>query len=138
MMNKRGYIKTLEAVISIVGILVFTFGVTPREIPNPNEVPFVVDTALKYVTSAISSDDTIRQQVLNGVGDASLKGMLDNNVPVGYTYEYKICTETTCLAENPPPNVSVYSDDVILAGVDVGSIAKAYIIRIWMWQPAPA
>ncbi len=138
MMNKRGYIKTLEAVISIVGILLFTFGVTPREIPNPNEAPFVVETALKYVTSTISSDENLRQEILNGGGDASVKDLLDKNVPVGYTSEYKICLETTCLAETPPPDVSVYSDDVILAGADAGGATKAYIIRIWMWQSVPA
>ncbi len=139
-MNKRGYIKTLEAVISIVGILIFTFGITPRELSNPNEVPFVVENALKYVTSTTSSDEAIRQQVLNGdpAGNESIMALIVANVPSGYAYEVQVCSETTCLAQTPPPNVSVYSDDIIIAGTDGAGVAKAYIIRIWMWQSMPA
>lgn len=140
MMNKRGYIKTLEAVISIVGILIFTFGMTPRELSNPNEVPFVVENALKYVMSTISSEESIRQQVFNGdpAGNESIFSLIVANVPPGYAYEVQVCSETTCLAQTPPPNVSVYSDDIIIAGTDASGDAQVYIIRVWMWQAAQA
>lgn len=144
-MNKKGYIKTLEAVIAIVAILVFTFGVTPRETPNPNQVPFVVKNAEDFITSTLANNDNMRQFVLNADPDEkdslgflnanlSIDMLVINNLPTGYSYEFKICKETTCLAENPPLEASVYSDDVIIAGVDEDDKAKVRIVRFWFWS----
>lgn len=138
MMNRRGYIKTLEAVISIVGILFFTLSVTPRELPNPNEVPFMVGNALSYVTATLESDEAIRSQVLNSMGNESINALISNNVPSGYSYEFQVCKDTTCLAQTPPPDVSVYSEDIIIAGTDASGDPQVYIIRVWMWQAAQA
>ncbi|MEA3378192.1 MAG: hypothetical protein U9Q69_00990 [Nanoarchaeota archaeon] len=137
MMNKRGYLKTLEAVISIVAILLFTFGVTPSEMHNPHETPFTVENSFDYITETLENDDTYRDKILNSDNDFqaandSITNLVINNLPPGYGYEFKICDETTCLAENPPLDASVYSDDVIIAGTpEIEPEIK--IVRIWFW-----
>ncbi|RME55002.1 hypothetical protein D6777_02000 [Candidatus Woesearchaeota archaeon] len=147
MVNKKGYIKTLEAVISIVGILLFTIGVTPREIPNPNEIPFVVQNAQDYIIEQLQLEP-YRQKVLDMNFDAggevvvddkfldandTITNLVQNNLPPSYSYEFKICSTTTCLAKNPPIGVSVYSDDVMLAGLNSAGEPKVRIVRVWFW-----
>jgi hypothetical protein len=147
MVNKKGYIKTLEAVISIVGILLFTIGVTPREIPNPNQVPFVVQNAQDFIIEQLQLDP-YRQIILNVDFDVdgniiyngdftkandTISGLVINNLPPSYSYEFKICSTTTCLAQNPPLGVSVYSDDVMLAGLNAEGEPKVRIVRVWFW-----
>ena len=147
MVNKKGYVKTLEAVIAIVGILIFTFGVMPREIPNPNQVPFIVENAQDYIIETLQ-DSPYREFIINiteSGGDLdktsytfisandSITNLIRSNLPPTYNYEFKICLTTTCLAGNPPLGVSVYGDDVMVAGINSDSESKARIVRVWFW-----
>jgi len=147
MVNKKGYVKTLEAVIAIVGILIFTFSVMPREIPNPNQVPFIVENSQDYIIETLQ-DSPYREFILNiteagGKLDMSdnsfiaandtITNLIQSNLPLTYNYEFKICLTTTCLAETPPLGVSVYGDDVMIAGLNYDDESKARIVRVWFW-----
>ena len=55
-MVKQGYIRTLEAVIAIVIILLFIFTITPKNITNPSDIPVQVKTAQTYILQSIAED----------------------------------------------------------------------------------
>src|SRR3989339_1783288 len=65
MVNKKGYIRTIEAVIAIIVLLFATYAMTPRQISNPRATPYVVESAQEYAIDMIENDLTLRNTIIN-------------------------------------------------------------------------
>lgn len=119
MCGKKGFIRTLEAVIAIVIILGFIVYISPSK-KLETEVPSNVKEAREFILHEILINQTFRDCIDEGLGltledgtgkivsgcgncksacDGKLEDFLDANKPVGYEYEceiYKSGTETGC------------------------------------------
>ena len=154
-MVKQGYIRTLEAVIAIVIILLFIFTITPKNITNPSDIPVQVKTAQTYILQSIAEDGSgLRGAVLAanvpdtpddpgyaehpgyiGCSDvADVEARVSANVPPGFSYSCAICLTTNCVFTPAGITTSVYVDDIMIAPPDTDTPPK--IVRIWMWQIA--
>ena len=139
MVNNKGYIKTLEAVIAIVIILIFTFAVTPR--PEPSyQLPSSVENAQDYILEEIAGDDIVRAAVMdfdpetpNDAYDL-INNIVAVNLPTGYAYTVGICVESACSSNSTAiaESTSVYTAEAMI-GSD-GTVDTPRIVRIWMWR----
>jgi len=133
-MDKKAYIKTLEAVIAIVAILVFVYAIIPdRSIEDPKTPP-VVKNAQNFIIKEISSNELIRDCVINNPlceNSDLIKNTISNNIPAGFDHAFKICETTNCLADTPFDR-SVYLTDVFITSTLENQQPK--IVRIWIWR----
>lgn len=130
---KKGYIKTIEAVIAIVLILMVVYFVIPRNVKIIEKVPSNVKSSQEFIINEISSNKALRNCIIEDVNcenNESLISLVEENVPIGYNYTFKICDSTNCLTSTPMDK-SVYMDDVFIASTLEEQ--KPKIFRIWMW-----
>lgn len=142
MVNKKGYIRTLEAVIGIVIILLFIFSVTPKSKSTAEEVPFVVKNSLDFMTAEINGNEEYRTAVYSvdveacGEGECqeelTITPFISDNAPPGYTYNYKICDDPSCIAASDNPEVSVYTADTFVSPPTDDQDPR--LVRIWLWR----
>lgn len=146
MVTKKAYIRTLEAVIAIVIILIFIFTITPKKIPNPNETPEQVETAQKYILKEIANTQALRDEALNAqlspatpylpCNDVNVGTEIDNlvraNLPPGFDYSCAICSNTGCVYTPPDIVNSIYMDDMMITPENIENGPR--IIRLWFWQ----
>ena len=64
-MVKRGYLKTLEAVIAIVIVLIFIFSFGVSNLGVGEVTPKNVKDAQKFIFKTILNNNTLRDDVLN-------------------------------------------------------------------------
>ncbi len=100
MVNKKGYIRTLEAVIAIILILIFIFSVLPKkqieDLKTPREIDLTSDRILNEVQNneefrgcVIVDEDTAPSGVI--VGEDCIKNFIDsNNLISQQTMGYKV------------------------------------------------
>lgn len=143
MVNKQGYIKTLEAVIAIVIILSFTFAVTPK--PEPSyALPSSVENAQVYILEEIEMNEDVREAVMTG--DPTLPGdnmyiLIDAivavNMPTGFDYTIGVCEESACSfsirPDGLPADKSIYTAEAMIGSYGEEALTPR-IVRIWMWR----
>jgi len=138
MVNKKGYLKTLEAVLAIVLILIFTFAITPKpEISQ--EAPYTITASQEFIMHEIETNDNIRTLLMNADNDfhsafEAVDNLISYNLPPGYDYTFGICNQSACYSNITPIAVerSVYASDVLVSSN--GSMQKPMIIRLWVWK----
>lgn len=143
MINKQGYIKTLEAIIAIVIILIFTFAVTPK--PEPSyQLPSSVENAQNYILEEIAGDEDVRTNIMasdpanpDDPAYEDIRNIVDANLPTGYAYTVGICLESACSSNSTAiaEGTSVYTAEAMI-GSDGVVDTTPRIVRIWMWRKA--
>lgn len=142
MVNKKGYIKTLEAVIAIVIILIFTFAVTPK--PQPSyALPSSVENAQQYILEEIAGNEEIRIAIMaadmDNLPTSEAYGLINDivsaNMPTGFDYAIGICEESACAEtiDRPlPADKSIYTAEEMIGSGGDGQTPR--IVRLWMWR----
>lgn len=137
MVNKKGYIKTLEAVIAIVLLLIFVYTILPRNGRIEPEKPSVVEAAQQIIIKEIVNNETIRSGIIDfGITDCKTYTRLNEDIikkhlPGGYSFSCEICDTPVCISNATPIDKSVYMTDVFLSATSTTQNPK--ILRIWMW-----
>tara|TARA_Y100000310_G_C20299337_1_gene631008 strand:- start:21 stop:467 length:447 start_codon:yes stop_codon:yes gene_type:complete len=148
-MNKRGFIKTLEAVIAVMVVFIFIFTVGQKNTTQDSNVA-AMKGIQEGLLSGISQDDGYRSCIVNaakpslpyiGSGDGSdpcggLKDYITNTLPSRFVkdgkerYRIFVCDVDDCTLPNLEGKF-IYTSAVIIS-----SDLKDYnprILRIWMW-----
>ena len=149
-MNKRGFIKTLEAVLAVLIVFIFIFSLSQKGSSN-NAVQTMKDMQ-EGLLSGISKDDKFRSCIVSatkenlpfiGVGneqdpcfEEGLKDYITNSLPSRFVkqgderYRIWVCDVNDCTL----PELSgkyVYTSAVIISS-DLQDY-KPRVFRIWMW-----
>ncbi len=141
MVSKKGYLKTLEAVIAIIIIVIVSYTLIPRPVEAPPEVPLIVKGAQKLIDQTIQLNETIRAYLAKKeltdeekrIVQEHIKSIIDKQVPLGYDYTCLICSKPgECLADRTPFDRSVYMTDVLVASSEEQQNVR--IVRIWFWR----
>jgi len=143
MVSKKGYIKTLEAVIAIIIIVVISYTLIAQPTEIPPDVPLIVKGAQNVIDQTIQLNETIRTYLAKKDQDLSseekrtvqehIGSIIDKQVPPGYDYTCLICSKPgECLAEYTPLDKSVYMTDVLVASSEEQQNVR--IVRIWFWR----
>ena len=143
-MNKKGFIRTMEAVISIILLFSFIFFMSYYRLPEANDVPFVVKNTHEFLFEEISYNNTLRDCVIekaddgncaeyNAFGSDACMGLvskfIESNTPVGYQHACEICSSAvSCIQETLPIDRNVYANSLFLAATN------SKIMRIYFWE----
>ncbi|MBI4154121.1 hypothetical protein HY501_02195 [Candidatus Woesearchaeota archaeon] len=142
MVNRKGYIKTLEAVIAIVLILLFLFTVINKPLEKKGGAPPIVKRSQEYILNEILVNDALRGKIiaadLSNPGsvsfqdaNSSVAALVEANIPPGYSYTFLMCDQTTCVTAPPSIEVDVYFDDIFISTSDATKNPR--LLRLWFW-----
>jgi hypothetical protein len=135
--NKKGVVKTLEAVIAVVALLAFILIILPeREIPT-GEVPAEIETAQQAILDEISLNKNYRDCIT--IGSAAYQGKCQGGclssvesfvaakTPAGYQAACEVCNSAiSCVDFGFPVDKSVYTDSVFIANKPVTKVLRVY------------
>ena len=137
MVNKKGFVKTLEAVIGILIVFGFVVLLTPLSQEQQPDVPFTIKDAQQFVLEEIALNDVFRGCITGAaVNGACAKGCLEDvntfiqeNTPVGYVHGCEVCERAvSCTSATLPVDKSIYTDSVFISADD------AKILRVYFWE----
>ncbi len=137
-MTKKGYIRTLEAVVAILIIFLFIYTILPRqqqqEIVQPDEIRLLQQAVLRE----IESNATFRQYVLSNAdgNDDRLDSYAENVLVLVGKYGHNISIQD---ADNSivqpaslPSDRNIYADSLV-----IGSNLNSYnpkIVTFYVWE----
>lgn len=144
MVNKKGYIKTLEAVIAIILIIVVSYTLISQHVETPPEPPLIVQGAMRFINEKIEFDEYIRERIIPYDGSTAtwtpseenpfsrITSFVTESAPRAYDFGCTICSTTNLCFINTPLERSVYTSDVFIASG--GKKQDPKLIRIWFWK----
>lgn len=124
-MVMKGYIKTLEAGIAIVLILVsmiFLFSDRARKEPQLSDIGY---NCLKY----LDYKGVLRYYAVNNL-ESSLISNLRGCIPPILNYKARICTTTSCNTQLPTDR-TVFLSSYLIAGENT---INNVLINVWVWS----
>ena len=137
-MEKRGFIRTLEAVIAIILIITVILFLKIRSIPPKEQIPENIEQAQEYILSEVSYNSTFRDCLLKGSTGTcrseigcrkQITDFIEKYKPINYDYACEVCETTlSCLNNNIPHDKSVYADSTFLGS------EKSRVFRIYFWE----
>ena len=139
MVNKKGFLRTIEAIIAIIMVLGFILYVTPTRIPDVGEVPGVVEQAQSIILDEVATNEIFRDCILTNEGRscinmdwpcADLDDFITSAKPLGYNFNCEICkTSVSCVpALSVPDDKTVYTRDTFIAAT------PPKVFRVYMWE----
>ncbi|MDO8628577.1 MAG: hypothetical protein Q7R56_02385 [Nanoarchaeota archaeon] len=135
--NKKGFIKTLEAVIAIILILTFIYYILPRATPEHPETPDNVRTAQNNIINELLYNNNYRECIFQTVNNqcpnnpaCDVQELINNNKPYGYDYACEVCDQVqSCTpAEQLPLDRNLYVNSIYLIK------DQPRILRIYLWK----
>ena len=137
-MNKKGLIKTLEAVISILIIMTAVFIVSIRDFPS-NEVDY--SEKARDILKEISKNSTFRAEIVDydlesNQGIPEMNTFVDGKIPDFLDYELKICpSEDICGMEILISGKDIFSAERIISSTfDTYPQNSVRKIKIFIWE----
>jgi len=154
MVNKKGYIRTLEAVIAIILILIFIFSVLPKKQTEELKTPREIDLTSDGILNEVQNNEEFRGCVIADLNPNNLQlgeksaeqcinEFITTNNLISQTLDYnvKVC-DTSTSDQNAynfcgEPNLigaedkTVYVKSIILSGTLTELKTKRVKLYIW-------
>jgi len=155
-MNKRGFIKTLEAVLAVLILFIFIYSMSQRK-DNEDSNTKIMKNIQEGLLKGISQNENFRNCIVTantaslplvGTGsggdpclEENLKGYITETLPARFAkigserYKIWVCEIDSCTL----PSLSgkyVYTSAVIISSTFDETATTTYnprIFRIWMW-----
>lgn len=136
-MDKKGFVRTLEAVIAILLLLGLVLYILPEKEAPTGEVPAAVELAQQYVLNEVALNKVHRDCVLRTYAGyegkcesgclGTLKQFVEQQAPVGFTAACEVCDSAlSCATFNFPLDKSVYTDSIFLTRDQTSKILRVY------------
>jgi len=141
MVNRKGYIKTLEAVIGVIIIIIVSYTLISRQVSNEAEQPLNLYDSMGYINTKIELDENLREGIVDpakgfGMGiDNLLEDIIEAAKPKNFDFTCMICSNTSinkCYSDNVPLEKDVYVNDLLIASA--GVLQDPKIVRMWFWK----
>ena len=142
MVNKKGYLRILEAMIASVLLLAIVLFINSKTPEIRTDIPLQVLESQRQILEKIYLNNTLRKCIIDFtyVGncfehtDNSCKLALNDTVymdlPLGYDATCEICnTSLSCISSSAPADTSVYTDARFFIDKDTEKI-----VRIYFWR----
>jgi hypothetical protein len=133
MVNKKAYLKTLEALIAIAIFLIFLTTALIMNQPEKNEPSTPQDIKLIQDTifNKIQTEQYLRVCLIDS-DNSCLETEISKVILDSLDYEIQICTPTTsCLVSDLtlPEDKTIYADSIIIKEQDTTAILRLYLWR---------
>lgn len=137
-MNRKGFIRTLEAIISVIIVLGIILALAPSRSSQDTTTPTNVKEAQLFILNHIATNEQFRTCINSippaGIGEecritcAALNTFVSGNVPKGYEYRCEICNSASTCSGQFPLEKSLYTDSRLIA------TNPAKVVRLVFWQ----
>lgn len=96
-MNKRGFIRVLEAVIAIIIVFVYVVNILPDAPKSTGEIPPELDNTLNAVLKEIQNDPEFREAVVVDRDMNQVANFIETSLPPfsPWRFAFRICTSGT-------------------------------------------
>lgn len=141
-MYNKGYVRTLEAVIAIILILIVIYTIIPKHVEPQPDIPLVVHDAQQFIISDITNNESLRTLIVisEGVGASDnlrmeIENVIKSHIPPNYDFVCAICPQTNPCIQTTPLEKAVYMSDVFIAS-SLGRELREQnpkIVRFWIW-----
>ena len=152
-MNKKGFIRTLEAVIAILIVFVFIYVLMQGSLTSKSKTSDSIKSMEEEILRGISETESLRSEVVSldsnklGVNLAGSSGIdygfveyVESNLPERFkkdgikNYALVVC-ETSCGIPPTLPDKEVYTTAIVITSSLEGNCAdcKPKIVRLWVW-----
>lgn len=143
--------RTLEAIIAIVLILIFIYSIMPKEELDLPENP--MENYGNFVIKKLIYNNTIREKLID-INDSNncdkncletafcnieckeaskdIDDVVSTTLLPDHNYFFKICNQPSCITAETPMDKSIYMFDALI-GSDTTKI-NPLIVRIWIWN----
>ena len=139
-MNKKGYLKTLEAIIAVIIVLMVVLISLSFDNPETEEVPAEVRALQDTIFDVLQNDEDHRGYII-GSNVADIPLLLDTFIDdTRFGYGFTICRDYGC--ENsisyptdpiePPEGSQVYADSFVIQEPD-GEVFDLRLFRLYIW-----
>lgn len=138
MVDKKGFLRILEALIAIILLLGLIFYLTPKKMKDEGKVPRNVEEMQQFILKEVSYNTSFRDCVLNSEGGscrvsfgcrADVNRFIKNNIPNTFDYQCEICkTSVSCMSETLPLDKSIYADSSLIGA------ENSKVFRVYMWS----
>lgn len=149
MVNKKGYIRTLEAIIAMILIFIFILSILPPK-GNEQKTPDDIDITARNVLNEIQNNNLYRDYVINMIltepdsgkdsrDDSNsydnIKNFINPTVPIAIGYELMICdigqTTVPCYKKQEDlnlPKTNIYTKNIL--------IENNRLVKLFLWRKA--
>jgi len=129
-MNKKGWMKVLEAVIAItllIGVLIYIMSTSASR----KDISGNVYEKEKFILDTISKDDVLRNDIINN-NNANVNNTITNMIPVTWDFETMICPlDDVCSGVRRPLDKDVYSSEIVVTTNKINYNPKK--LRLFVW-----
>ncbi len=132
-MNKKGFVRTLEAVIAVIIVFGIILVVTPSRPSQDSETPAAIKEAQSFILDRISANEIYRPCIQTAAaGECSvcpdIDAFVQQNQPKGYDYRCEICNSASTCSNPLPLDKSLYTDSRLIA------TNPAKVLRLVFWE----
>ena len=137
-MHKKGFIRTLEAVIAVIIVLGVILAVTPGKDKATQKTQDIVRQAQSFILEQVATNEQYRECILKSTtqgecktvctGTADIDALVKKNLPNQYEYRCEICSSASTCSGQLPLDKSLYTDSRFIA------TDPAKIIRLVFWE----
>ena len=123
MVNKKAYLRTLEAVLAVIITLGFLIFILPQRGPVEKRT---VDYDLM---PTLEKDNLFRECVLSG-NSSCINSTISNNLPSRYDYVFTLTNNPNLAATNLPQK-TVLVESIFIGGNSTQQLNK--VMRLYYW-----
>jgi len=129
--GKRGIIRVLEAIISIVILLGFIIVVLSNNVQSPDTSENVYRIQ-HQVLREVANNYTIRIDVLNGITASAINYIGDRISPFPLNFSTTLCKpEESCRCSACPTDREIYADEIIISTNLTDYSPKKLVLFFW-------
>jgi hypothetical protein len=137
MVNKKGYLKTLEAIIAIVILLVFlttalVINKPEAKLSVPGDIKLIQDT----IFNKIQTDNHLRGCLTAGTFDC-INDTINESMIGTLDFIIEMCTgdpNNCLLTVTLPEDKTIYSDSIFIQEVNPSGINEYGTLRLFLWR----
>ena len=133
MVNKKGFVKLLEAVIAIILIFIFITLIIPRKAQEQTTIPREITATQDIIIEGIQSDEILRQKILDN-NDNTLQDFINSKIPENIGVYFIICQiNSPCIPASNilPTREAVYTKSLVISDNYAGNPPKLFKLYLW-------
>ncbi|MBI2110166.1 hypothetical protein HYT51_00075 [Candidatus Woesearchaeota archaeon] len=132
MVNKKAYLKTLEAVIAAMILLIFIGEVLPHKTEDVALTPPDIETMQQTILKSISSREDLRTCVL-AEDNSCITGFIDGIMKQDLSYEITITDAASSLElpANLPQDKAIYTKTLVISATTADYDPKLVRLHVW-------
>ncbi len=132
MKNKRGYMKTLEAVFSVILMLIIVLTIISFNRASSGEVPNEIQNLQDIILGEIQNDESLREKVyVSAAGEleGAFSEYIDSN---RLDYKIQICEDI----DYCEPSDLINDYDVFVDSIIIHNAGYSFLVRLYIWYNA--